>query len=408
MTTAPADGRDLGTVLELSLAAARTARRFDIGYPGATDLSFPELSEWLTGQLLNNIGDPYDPGHGRNHTKHMEQQVISTLAGWLNAPPGHWGYVTGGASEGTEHALDEARQEYPDVVVYASAAAHYSVVKAARKLRLPLVQVGVRTDGQMDIDDLAIELRQRRERPAIIVATAGTTMTEAIDDVEGIVGVCERLAVLRRRIHVDAALSGVPLALLPDGQRPRFDFAAGATSIVVSGHKFLSTLMPCGVVIYAQSPYTRAGRAVAYTGALDTTVGGSRSGHTPLILWTSLMRHGAEGHRARAEAARELASYACQQLLDIGWPAWRNPHAFTVVLDLPPRLVRDKWVLADDGQRAHLITMPGITRDQIDEFIADVRRAVRSPAAGAGIRATGDGAADDGRVRFIGRVPTLS
>jgi histidine decarboxylase len=348
------------------------ARHFDIGFPGAVDLEFPELADLMCGQLLNNIGDPRDPGHGRNHTKGFELEVVDLVADWLHAPEGRWGYVTSGASEGTEHALDEAWQTYRDVVVYASAAVHYSVIKAVRRQKLSLVQVATEPGGRMDLADLHAELRLRRDRPAAIVATVGTTMTEAIDDVAGITAVCDRLAISRRRIHVDAALSGIPLALLPDGQRPAFDFAAGATSIVVSGHKFLGTGHPCGVLVYAESPYVRAGRTVPYTGSLDTTVLGSRSGHTPLLLWLSLMRLGADGHRARATAARNLAEYTCGRLTELGWNAWRHEHAFTVVLDRPPAAVTSRWVLADDGYRAHLITMPGVTQTQIDDFITDL------------------------------------
>jgi hypothetical protein len=96
-------------------------------------------------------------------------------------------------------------------------------------------------------------------------------MTEAVDDVARIVAVCDRQAVTRRRIHVDAALSGIPLSLLPEPLRPSFDFASGATSMVVSGHKFLSTLMSCGILIYARSPYAPVGGRVTYIGCTDTT-----------------------------------------------------------------------------------------------------------------------------------------
>jgi histidine decarboxylase len=123
------------------LQAANQARRYDIGFPGATDIGFPALADVLTGQLLNNIGDPYDGGHGRNHTKHLEQQVITLVADLLRAPADRWGYVTTGSTEGTLHALDEAWQQYPDLVVYTSAAAHYSVTKSARLLKLPLVLI---------------------------------------------------------------------------------------------------------------------------------------------------------------------------------------------------------------------------------------------------------------------------
>ena len=40
-------------------------------------------------------------------------------------------------------------------------------------------------------------------------------MTEAVDDIPAIVAACDRFAIVRRRIHVDAALSGLPLMREP-------------------------------------------------------------------------------------------------------------------------------------------------------------------------------------------------
>jgi histidine decarboxylase len=369
------DRLDPGAVVADLLAAAREHRRYDIGFPGATDLTFPDLGEILTGQLLNNIGDPWDLGHGRNHTKQLEQEVVATVAGLLGAPTGAWGYVTTGSTEGTLHALDEAWQRYPDLVVYTSAAAHYSVAKCARLLKLPLVMVRTDPTGRMDTGDLHGELARRRDRPAVIVATAGTTMREAVDDVAAIADTCDDLAVTRRRIHVDAALSGIPLALLPPETRPAFGFGSGATSMVISGHKFLSTLMPCGVLVYADPPHLRTGARVAYTGSADTTITGSRSGHTPLLLWWALTTLGVDGLRGRAQTSRDLAAYTHGRLRGIGWPTQLNPHAFTVTLAQPPALITAKWVLAGDGQTAHIVCMPGTSRDQIDEFVTDLAAA---------------------------------
>ncbi|MDG4834099.1 pyridoxal-dependent decarboxylase [Solwaraspora sp. WMMD1047] len=362
------------------LAAARENRRYDIGFPGATDLTFMGLAEVLTGQLLNNIGDPFDVGRGRNHTKQLEQQVVTTVADILGAPAGAWGYVTTGSTEGTLHALDEAWQRYPDLVVYTSAAAHYSVAKGARLLKLPLVMVRTDPTGRIDVADLAGEIARRRDRPAMVVATAGTTMTEAVDDVGAIAAACDDLAVARRRIHVDAALSGIPLALLPPETRPAFGFGSGATSMVVSGHKFLSTLVPCGVLVYATAPHLPAGGRIAYTGSADTTITGSRSGHTPLLLWWALTTLGVDGLRRRAQASRDLAAYTHGRLRGIGWPTQLLPHAFTVTLAEPPPSVLAKWVLASDGQTAHIVCMPGTTGDQIDEFVTDLA-AARPPTS---------------------------
>jgi hypothetical protein len=43
------------------LQHVRVNRRFEIGFPGATDQPLTRLAAVLTGELLNNIGDPTDP-----------------------------------------------------------------------------------------------------------------------------------------------------------------------------------------------------------------------------------------------------------------------------------------------------------------------------------------------------------
>jgi histidine decarboxylase len=351
---------------------------YEIGFPGGKDIDFGPVWRNLFDKLLNNIGDPFEPGSSRAQTKVVEQNVVTTLASWLRAPGRPWGYVTTGSTEATLHALYEGRECFHDAIVYTSAAAHSSVVKAANILRLPLVTVRTDVTGRMDVAEFRAELSARRRSPALIVATAGTTMTEAIDDVAAIAEVCDHLGVRRRRIHVDAALSGIPLALLPDGVRPRFDFTAGATSMAVSGHKFLATRMPCGVILYAAAPYrsVRSTQAI-YTGSPDTTIVGSRSGHTPLLLWWSLTTVGIDGHRARAEASRRLAQSSYERLREMGWPTARNAHAFTVSLALPPVAVTNRWVIAAHGNIAHIICLPG-REASIAEFLADLRAATRN------------------------------
>jgi histidine decarboxylase len=360
------------------LQRIRANRRYEIGFPGATDQSFPHLAAVLTGELLNNVGDPTCPGHGRSHTKAIEQQVVETVADLLRAPLARWGYVTTGSTEAVLHAMDEAWLRYrDDLVVYTSHAAHYSVSKAARLLKIPLVRVPTHATGHMDVAALRSTLAAQPHRAVMVVATAGTTMSEAVDDVAAIAAVCEELGITRRRIHVDAALAGIPLALLPDADRPAFDFHAGATSMSISGHKFLGTLMPCGILVYAGSPDTRLAADIEYIGSADTTITGSRSGHTPLLLWDVLTRLGRNGLATRAEASRNLAAYAHNQLQALGWPCHRNPHAFTITLHKPSPALLHKWKLARDGPTAHIICMPGITKDQIDEFLTDLRTTPR-------------------------------
>lgn len=349
-----------------------TDRATNIGFPSTFDFDYTPLWPFLN-QLLNNVGDPYLPSAFPANTKHLEREVVEWFGDLLHAPADdRWGYVTTGGSEGTEYGLLLARTLYPDAVTYYSDHAHYSVPKILAKLRMPAVAISARGDGSLDVDDLHDAIRQRREHPAIVLATIGTTMTEAIDDLTGIRDVLNRLAIRRAWVHADAALSGLPLALLPREQRPPFDLADGADSISVSGHKFLGSPFPCGIVLTRRSARDRVGSTVDYIATRDTTIGGSRSGHAPLLLWYAIRTHGVDGLRLRATEARRIAAHAERRLHDIDWYARRHPHAFTVVLKTPPEAVALRWRLATSGQLSHLICMPGITEQQIDAFVTDL------------------------------------
>jgi len=353
----------------------------NLAFPGATDITYPQLAGLLTSVLYNNIGSPYAAGHGRNHTRDAEIRVVNMVGDILHAPPSRWGYVTTGATEGTEHALLEARRRYPQAVVYTSAAAHFKIGELVEKLMMPLVVIGTDDGGAINLDDLAGELARRRDRPAVIVAIAGTTVTEAVDDIPAIVAVCDRLSITRRRIHVDAALSGIPLALLPVPGVPTADFSVrGVDSVIVSGHKFLSTLEPCGVLVYRQPPMVATAPPVSYTGTPSVTITSSRSGHTVLRLLASLAL-GHDEHRRRVHSSRQVAAYAQQRLRHIGVDARRHEHAFTVYYPPLPDTLDRCWVRSGNDRFERIICMPQVTKTDIDRFIQDAAVAVNFGSA---------------------------
>lgn len=352
----------------------------NLGFPDAVDLDVSDLAPALQ-TLLNNVGDSYGPmGPYGKHTKALERDVVEQFADLFNAPlADRWGYTTTGSTEGTHCALWLARTRFPRAVLVCSAAAHYAVARLADMLRMPLITVEVNERDELNYDDLVVQVRRYRSRkrrpvPVVVVASIGTTMTEAIDDVTWIHRALDaaRVPVDQRWVHADAALAGIPLGLLDPADRPGFDFADGADSIVVSGHKFLGIPQPCAVLVVRDSARTGATHLVDYIGSHDTTVGGSRSGHTPLMLWWALETFGWDGLRQRAQQSRDLAQYTVQRLTDIGWRAWRHPLAITVVLDPPPDAFLRRWPLPVSGGRAHLVCMPGKTRVMVDAFVADL------------------------------------
>ncbi|MFJ2087530.1 histidine decarboxylase [Micromonospora chokoriensis] len=363
---------DVTGVLDRLVRDADITAETSIGFPGAVDLDYTEVMIRLGKRLWNNIGDPADTG-GVAHTRTLERAVITWVADLLAMPADdRWGYVSTGGTEGNLSALHAMHRRDPTARVYYSTAAHYSVPKVVRLLGAQGVLVDAQPDGEMDYTHLAMQLRRRRRWPAVVVATAGTTMTEAVDDTGRIRAVLDEHPA-GGHLHVDAALSGIPLAL--DG-RLRLDDAGGISSIAVSGHKFFGVPTPCGIVLIRDHLRTTGSR-VTYTATADTTITGSRCGLSAALLWHAIAAHGREGHRWRVSQARGLAAYAVEQLNALGWSAWRHPQAFTVVLPTPPEQVREKWLLATDGDRSHLICMPGVSRGRVDAFVADLAAATQ-------------------------------
>jgi histidine decarboxylase len=118
----------------------------------------------------------------------------------------------------------------------------------------------------------------------------------------------------------------------------------------------------------------RIGHSVAYIGSVDTTISGSRNGFTPLLLWYAIRSLGIEGLKQRIDESLQVAAYAEEQFNAAGINAWRNPQALTVVFPQPSPDVRKKWQLASASGFSHLICMPHVRREQIDELIRDIEQ----------------------------------
>jgi histidine decarboxylase len=349
---------------ELLLQQLTTAAQTSIGFPSATDIDYRPLGP-LLGVLLNNLGDPWTDGLQPMHAKGIERDLLDYFAQLFRAPLGWTGYVTSGGTEGNHYGLWLGRTRLPNAVAFHSAAAHYSVAKAEHLLGLPSVTVATLANGEIDYADLQRQAGQRRSRPAIVTANIGTTMTEAVDDVHRIHQALDAAGITHRYVHSDAALAGVPLAVTAD--RPAFDLADGADSISISGHKFFGTPLVCGVVLTRRGPDDLPA-AIRYTGAPDNSISGSRNGLGAVMLAYALDTLGTAGLSDRTNRARDVATYACRRLQHLGWPHWRNPGAFTVMLREPPDAVRTRWRLPSTAGWSHLICMPGVTIRQIDEF----------------------------------------
>lgn len=344
-----------------------------VGYPVSREFDYSDLYRFLS-LPLNNVGDPYAPSTYRVNTKRVEREALAWFAELTHADPdSFWGYVTNGGSEGNLYGLYLARELLPDGMVYYSEDTHYSVSKNLRMLHMPSVMIRSLPNGEIDYDDLRETLRIHRDTPPVLIANIGTTMKEAVDDVGCMRGILRDLAIPWSYIHCDAALSGMTLPFL-DGA-PLWDFAAGADSLSISGHKFIGSPIPCGIALAKKGNVDRIARSIEYVGTLDTTVTGSRSGIAPLFLWHAIRRYGREGFARAARRCLDLAGYAVERFRAGGIEAWKNPFAITVVLPRPAASVLAKWQIAVKDDLAHVICMPHFTRDLIDVLADDIANA---------------------------------
>jgi histidine decarboxylase len=369
------DQRRLDQMLDYIREQAETF----IGYPCRGRFDYSPLYGFLH-YPVNNVGDPFAPCTYRVHTREIEREVLAWFAELTHIPPeDYWGYVTNGGTEGNIYGLFLARELFPQGLVYYSEDTHYSVSKNLRVLNMRHIMIKSQRNGEMDYEDLYETIRIHRDAPPIIFANIGTTMTEAIDDVGRIRRILADLAIPESYIHCDAALCGMTLPFIDNA--PVYDFRAGIDSISISGHKFIGSPVPCGIVLARRRYVERIARSIEYIGTLDTTLTGSRNGIAPLILWYAIRTRGPEGFRREVAGCLEKARYAVQRLRAIGVDAWRNPFAITVVFPRPADPVLAKWQIAVHRDRAHIITMQTVRRQQIDEFVEDLA-ASRRPEPG--------------------------
>ena len=243
------------------------------------------------------------------------------------------------------------------------------MLKILHVLNIRNIMIRSQDNGEMDYDDLRESIRINGDAPALIVANIGTTMKGAVDDLDRINGIIEELALTRCYVHADAAFSGMILPFVDDPQP--FGFDSGIDSVAISGHKMIGSPLPCGVVVTKREYTARIGRAIEYVGALDTTILGSRNAITPMIIWYSLTKHGRGGFRRLVARMLDTAEYAVQRFNANGIPAWRAKNSVTVVFPRPSPYVLFQWQLAPLDDIAHLITMPHVTREMIDQIVAD-------------------------------------
>jgi aromatic-L-amino-acid decarboxylase len=309
----PADAREAldaaADVLDVSLSQVRP--RF-FAYVASSGLEIGVLADAL--MASHDVNAAVTAGGADL----LETQVVR----WVDAFVGFGGAADGVMAAGgqisnltalaaaRERALPGFRRRGADgrrAALYTSTEAHYSVQRSGEVLGLGaenVRRIPLGADRRMDVAACAAAIDADLAQgvvPVAVVATAGTTLTGAVDDLAGLAEVCAARGVW---LHVDGAY-GLPAAATETAAW-RFAGLERADSATVDAHKWLYVPKACSVLLMRERGHLEAAfsHQESYmphphdeVHPVDRTLEYSRPLRA-LKLWLAFRVHGADAIRA--------------------------------------------------------------------------------------------------------------
>jgi aromatic-L-amino-acid/L-tryptophan decarboxylase len=223
--------------------------------------TFPSiLGDWLaTG--YNFFAGVWPIASGPNE---LELVVLDWFRQWLGMPVGTGGLLTSGGSTAALIAVVAARHArigddatlIPRLTMYTSRETHSAAIRAAWIAGIARANVRILPTERawsLQADTIARAIAADRGEgriPFLVVATAGSTSTGAVDDLPAIADLCAREKLW---LHIDAAYAA--FAALTSRGREQLRGMERADSIVMDPHKWLFVPFECGALL-ARDPAT--------------------------------------------------------------------------------------------------------------------------------------------------------
>lgn len=356
MAMPPAAAQPLDTLLDhlfndLLPSGVNSAGPGYLGYVPGGGLFHSALADFVTKCVNRHAGhESMAPGLVR-----LEWNVVRWLCSLLCMPDSAGGVLTTGGSMSNLMAIVAARvdrlpENFLSGVIYVSEQCHHSVRRAARTAGFPVAQVRrLPTDDRFRISlpHLAQAVRADRQaglQPFMVVGSAGTTNTGAVDDLNGLADLARDEGLW---LHVDGAYGGF-FMLNPEGRR----LLAGierADSVALDPHKGLGLPYGTGSLVVRDRALLRRAfgeqERAGYLPALqddeinfcDMSPELSREVRG-IRLWLPLQLCGVEAFAAHLDEKLQLARQAARELRQVpGLELIDEPQLSTVVFRLGDR-----------------------------------------------------------------------
>lgn len=319
-----------------------------MGYVPGGGLFHSAIGDFLAAASNKYAGfAPAAPGAVR-----LENATVAWLARVIGFPASAAGTLTSGGSMANLTAIvaaREARDAEGGGAVYQSRFAHHCIDKALRiagRARAPRRLIATDERHRMRADALAEALERDLAdgiRPWLVVASAGTVDTGAVDPLADIAELCERHGAW---FHVDGAYGGL-FMLCEEGRRALRGIERADTA-ALDPHKALFLPYGTGAVV------AREGRALldAFSASADYIrpfaddgVGPSPGDLSPeltrhfraLRLWLPLQLAGVSAFRAAQSEKIALARYFHERLAAMpGWETGPAPDLSIVAFRYRP------------------------------------------------------------------------
>jgi len=347
-------GRDPASVLDYVASCvdrpgfATTSPRFMAYIPGG-GVSFSAFGDLLAATSNKYSGfASASPGAVR-----IENACVAWLANVIGYPHDAAGTLTSGGSIANLTAVVAAREARdPDGggAIYFTRFAHYCVDKAfhiAGRGRSPKRLIDTDDGYRMSVESLERALEEDRRngtRPWIVIASAGTVDTGAIDPLPEIADLCRRYGAW---LHVDGAYGG--LFALCDQGKASLRGIEQADSVALDPHKTLFLPYGTGAVVVREGKLLQD--AFSATGEYIQPLGESEVGPSPadlspeltrhfraLRLWLPLQMAGIAAFRAAQAEKLALARYFHARLSEIeGFDPGPEPQLSVVAFRYLPR-----------------------------------------------------------------------